>query len=99
MFSVDLPVSLKVSLRSSPFNRLMPLKEASCDVVVIWVMMLLYWPTRLERRVCGAGWATGGVAAPKVAEPGVEPTVTAPMVDEAASLLVVKTSLLALSRL
>ena len=29
MFRVDLPVSLKVSLRSSPFSRLMPLNEAS----------------------------------------------------------------------
>src|SRR3954447_15616063 len=110
MFSVDLPVSLKVSLRSSPLSRLMPLKEASCAVVVIWVMILLYWPTRLERRVCEAGSTTGAVAAPTGVEGGVggadrrpggggpqtapgrggEPTVTAPIVDEAASLFVVK---------
>ncbi len=98
-FSVDLPVSLKVSLRSSPFKRLMPLNDASCDVVVIWVMMLLYWLTRLARMVCEAASATGATAAPNVAEPGVEPTVIAPIVDEAKSLAVVKTSLLALSRL
>ena len=34
MFRVDLPVSLNVSLRLSPFNRLMPLKDESCAVVV-----------------------------------------------------------------
>src|SRR3954453_23552438 len=39
---VDLPVSLKVSFRSSPFSRLMPLNDASCAVVSICVMMLLY---------------------------------------------------------
>src|SRR5436190_604862 len=47
MVRVDLPVSLKVSLRSSPFSRLMPLNEESCAVVVICVMTLLYWATRL----------------------------------------------------
>src|SRR3954451_22021924 len=99
MFSVDLPVSLKVSLRSSPFKRLMPLKDESCAVVVIWVMMLLYWLTRLARMVCEAASATGAVAAPNVAEPGVEPTVTAPMVDAAKALVVVKTSLFAGSKL
>src|SRR3954471_24992419 len=46
MLSVDLPVSLKVSLRLSPFSRLMPLKDESCAVVVICAMMLLYWATR-----------------------------------------------------
>src|ERR1700710_1592567 len=99
MFSVDLPVSLKVSLRSSPFNRLMPLKDESCAVVVICVMMLLYWLTRLARMVCEAASATGATAAPNDALPGPEPTVTAPIVDEAKSLAVVKTSLVALSRL
>src|SRR3977135_2515775 len=99
MFRVDLPVSLKVSLRSSPFSRLMPLNDASCDVVVICVMILLYWLTRLARMVCDAGSATGTVAAPNVAVPGVAPVVTAPIVDESASLVVVKTSLLELSRL
>src|SRR3954454_2218121 len=99
MFSVDLPVSLKVSLRSSPFKRLMPLNDASCEVVVICVMMLLYWLTRLARMVCDAGSATGTVAAPNDAVPGVAPVVTTPIVDESASLVVVKTSLLKLSRL
>src|SRR6201989_2805850 len=99
MLRMDFPVSLKVSLRSSPFNRLMPLQDESCDVVVIWVMMLLYWLTRLARMVCDAGSATGATAAPNVRVPGVAPTVTAPIVDEAKSLVVVKTSLLALSRL
>src|SRR6266403_1087205 len=52
MLSVDLPVSLKGSFRSSPLSRLMPLNEASCDVVVICAMMLLYWATRLARVTC-----------------------------------------------
>src|SRR3954469_23263674 len=56
-FSVDLPVSLKVSLRLSPFNRLMPLNDASCEVVEIWVMMSLYCLTRLARMVCEAASA------------------------------------------
>src|SRR6266550_5641462 len=59
MFRMDLPVSLKVSLRSSPFSRLMPLNEASCAVVVICWMTLLYWATRLARMVCEAASATG----------------------------------------
>src|ERR1700736_888376 len=59
MLSVDLPVSLKVSFRSSPNNRLMPLNEESCDVVVICAMMLLYWLTRLARTACEFGSATG----------------------------------------
>src|SRR6201747_433763 len=98
MFSVDLPVSLKVSLRSSPFKRLMPLKDESCAVVVIWVSMLLYWLTRLARMACEEASATGATAAPNVRVPA-PPRVIAPIVDEAASLVVVKTSLLALSRL
>ena len=59
MLSVDLPVSLKVSLRLSPFSRLMPLKDASCAVVVICAMMSLYWLTRLARMACEAASATG----------------------------------------
>src|SRR5665811_1097822 len=99
MLSVDLPVSLKVSLRLSPFSRLMPLKDASCAVVEIWATILLYWLTRLERMACEAGSAIGALpAAPKVAVP-VWVKVTAPMVDEAASFVVVMTSLLLLSRL
>src|SRR5258708_1111958 len=66
MFSVDLPVSLKVRLRSSPFNRLMPLNEASCDVVVICWMTLLYWLTRFARMACEAASASGLPAAPPV---------------------------------
>src|SRR5713226_8304544 len=69
MFRVDLPVSLKVSLRSSPFSRLMPLNEESCDVVVICWMTLLYWATRLARMVCEAASATGAATAPKVNVP------------------------------
>src|SRR5438876_5066997 len=69
MVRVDLPVSLKVSLRSSPFSRLMPLNEASCAVVVICVMTLLYWLTRLARMVCEAASASGWPAAPKVNVP------------------------------
>src|ERR1700676_1950140 len=71
MLSVDLPVSLKVSFRSSPNNRLMPLNDESCDVVVICAMMLLYWLTRLARVVCEFGSASGAPAVP----PGVVPRV------------------------
>src|ERR1700726_906152 len=102
MVSVDLPVSLKVSLRLSPFKRLMPLKDESCAVVVICATMLLYWPTRLERMACEAGSATGAVAVnPVKAVPTVPELLeaTAPMVEEAASLVVVKTSFPALLRL
>src|SRR5260370_669818 len=59
MLSVDLPVSLNVSLRLSPLSRLIPLKEASCAVVVICAMILLYWLTRLARMACEEGSATG----------------------------------------
>src|SRR3954451_20045201 len=64
MLSVDLPVSSKVSFRSSPLSRLMPLKEASCAVVVICEMMLLYWLTRLARVVCEFASGTGTPALP-----------------------------------
>src|SRR6202163_4010893 len=64
MLSVDLPVSLKVSFRSSPNNRLMPLNDESCDVVVICAMMLLYWLTRLARVVCEFASASGWPATP-----------------------------------
>src|SRR2546421_12698279 len=69
MLRVDLPVSLKISLRLSPFSRLMPLKDASWAVVLICVMMLLYWLTRFARIVCDAGSTTGGATAPKVKVP------------------------------
>src|SRR5437016_4447367 len=98
MFRVDLPVSLKVSLRLSPFSRLMPLNEASCDVVVICWMTLLYWPTRLARMVCEAASATGAeAAATPVKAKAVPPT--APRVAEAASFVVVNTNLPALFKL
>src|SRR5882757_7999316 len=99
MLSVDLPVSLKVSLRLSLLSRLMPLNDESCAVVVICAMMLLYWLIRLERMACEAASAVGATGPPNVAEPVVPPRVTAPIVDEAKSLVVVKTSLLELSRL
>src|SRR5438874_8517677 len=73
MVRVDLPVSLKVSLRSSPFSRLMPLNEESCAVVVICVMTLLYWATRLARIICEAASATGAATAPKVKVPAPAP--------------------------
>src|SRR5947207_1255615 len=69
MVRVDLPVSLKVSLRSSPFSRLMPLNEDSCAGVVICVMTLLYWLTGLARIICEPGSATGAATAPKVNVP------------------------------
>src|SRR5438876_1144103 len=80
---VDLPVSLNTSFSVSPFNRLMPLKDASCAVVVICVRIWLYWLTRDARVACDTASATGATAAPNVAVPGVEPTVTAPIVDDA----------------
>src|SRR6516164_9667603 len=42
MFRLDLPVSLKVSFRLSPFSRLTPLKDESCAVVVICWTTVLY---------------------------------------------------------
>src|SRR5262245_5196096 len=45
MLRVDLPVSLNTSFSVSPESRLTPLNEASCEVVVICWMMLLYWLT------------------------------------------------------
>src|ERR1700730_7469242 len=42
MLSVEEPVSLNTSFSESPFNRLMPLNEESCAVVVICDRMLLY---------------------------------------------------------
>src|SRR3981081_3227103 len=102
MLSVDLPVSLKVSLRLSPFSRLMPLNDESCAVVVICAMMLLYWATRLARMAWEAESATGAVGVrPVKAVPTVPGLLEAPapIVAEAASLVVVKTSLPAPFRL
>src|SRR6476660_2476789 len=91
MLSVDLPVSLKVSFRLSPFSRLMPLKDESCAVVVICERMLLYWLTRLDRIACEAASATGedGVTALNALPTPAAVPVMAPIVDEAASLVVV----------
>src|SRR5580704_7187833 len=69
MFSVDRPVSLNTSFRVSPFNRLMPLNDESCAVVLICVRMLLYWATRLARVDCEFASATGGATAPNVTVP------------------------------
>src|SRR5229473_1607234 len=62
MESVDLPVSLNVSFSVSPFNRLMPLKDESCEVVLICASTLLYCATRLERWACEFGSATAAAA-------------------------------------
>src|SRR4051812_36301117 len=84
MFKVDVPVSLKVSLRSSPFNRLMPLKEASREVVLIWLTTSLNCLTRLLRTVWEDGSLTGvlGVTLEKVLPTPVEVPPIAPIVAE-----------------
>src|SRR4029077_7678461 len=91
MLSVDLPVSLNTSFRVSPFKRLTPLKDASCAVVLICVSTLLYCATSAEREACEFGSTTGPCAVPlrAVAEP-----LIAAIVDEAASFVVVRLSLL-----
>src|ERR1700756_5193345 len=63
---LDLPVSSNTSFNWSPLSRLMPLKEASCAVVVICVRIWLYWVTSDERVLCDTGSATGAVPAPNV---------------------------------
>src|SRR5882757_11205546 len=87
MLRVDRPVSLNTSFSVSPFNRLTPLKEASCAVVLICASTLLYCETRLARVACELGSMTGGGAVtPKKAWPLVvadPPNV--PIVEEAAS--------------
>ena len=75
---VDLPVSLNTSFSESPFNRLMPLKDASCAVVVICEMIWLYWVTRFARVACDTGSATAAVTAPKVAVPDTSTEVEEP---------------------
>ncbi len=97
MLSVDLPVSLNTSFNVSPFNRLTPLKDASCAVVLIWASTLLYCPTRLARCACEVGSTTAAAGVrPLNAWPlaaAVPPTV--PIVDEAASFEVVMLILVA----
>src|SRR5258708_32284687 len=78
MLSVDWPVSLKVSFRSSPNSRLMPLNDASCAVVVICAMMLLYWLTRLLRVTCEFASASGWPATPPVG--GTRVAVSLPLI-------------------
>src|SRR5216684_502748 len=87
IFNVDRPVSLNTSFRVSPFNRLMPLKEASCEVVLICASTLLYCATRLARVACELGSATGAAAVAPLKD---WPLVVAdppklPIVEEAAS--------------
>ena len=55
MLSVEVPVSLNTSFSVSPFNRLTPLNEESCAVVLICCSMLLYCATRPARVACAAG--------------------------------------------
>ena len=97
MLSVDLPVSLKVSLRVSPFSRLMPLKDESCAVVVICAMMLLYWLTRLERMDCEDASATGLPAEPPVGVTRVAVSVPLMAMVFAAAVVPVVSVWLALS--
>src|SRR6202000_3294425 len=81
MLSVDLPVSLNTSFSVSPFRRLTPLKEESCEVVLICASTLLYCATRLARVACEFGSATGPWAVRRkkaspleaAAEPVMEP--------------------------
>src|SRR4029079_14902450 len=62
MFSVDEPVSLNTSFSESPFSRLTPLNEESCEVVVICDRMLLYCETRPARVAWALGSAIGAEA-------------------------------------
>src|ERR1700761_9746104 len=89
--SVDLPVSSKVRFSVSPSSRLTPLNEESCEVVSICFRMLLYWVTSPARVACAFGSTTGATpTSPVKAWPAaVEVPVIAPIVDEAALLLVV----------
>src|SRR6266478_964158 len=87
MLNVDFPVSLNVSFKVSPFNRLTPLNEASWAVVLIWFTTSLYCATRLFRLACEFGSATGAAAA-KLANGVAVLPVKAPIVEEAASLVV-----------
>src|SRR6266436_3326632 len=91
MLRVDLPVSLNVSFSVSPFNRLMPLNEASCAVVLICASTLLYCATRLARCDCEVGSTTAAAAVrPLNACPlAVDVPATVPIVDDAASFEVV----------
>ena len=82
MFRVDLPVSLNTSLSWSPFSRLTPLNEESCEVVLICARTLLYWVTRLARVAWALASATGAEAVEKVSELGSVPPMTPPAAAE-----------------
>src|SRR6185312_15295948 len=86
--SFDAPVSSNVRFRVSPFNRLMPLNEESCEVVLMFCRTVLYCAIRLARIDCEFGSATGAAALRLLNCVAVLP-VNAPIVDEAALLLVV----------
>src|SRR4051812_11442048 len=82
MLSVDFPVSLNTNLSVSPASRLTPLKDASCEVVVICAMTLLYCATRLARAACEVRSATGGAAVVKVSAPVTVPPMAPPSTEE-----------------
>src|SRR5579871_3846112 len=96
MLSVDLPVSLNVSFSVSPLSRLTPLKDASCDVVLICASTLLYCATSAARELCEFGSATGPEieTALKPLPEDVAVPPSAPIVEDAASFEVVSVSLL-----
>ncbi len=91
--SVDLPVSLNTSFRVSPFSRLTPLNDESCEVVLICASTLLYCATRLARVACTPASATGAGPAPATAlkaEPeAVDVPPIVPIEEDAASFEVV----------
>src|SRR5580698_10924161 len=82
IFRVDLPVSSNTSLSWSPFKRLTPLNEESCEVVSICCRMLLYWVTRLARVAWALTSATGAEAVEKVSEFGSVPPMAPPAAAE-----------------
>src|ERR1700748_2115571 len=79
MLSVEVPVSLNTSFSVSPFKRLMPLNEESCEVVLICDRMLLYCEIKPARVACAAGSAIGideeGPGHALAAEPGIVASV------------------------
>ncbi len=91
MFRLDLPVSSNTSLSWSPFNRLMPLNEESCAVVVICLRIWLYCDTRLARISCELASDTGAAAVRplKAAPDAAAAPPIVPIVDDAALLEVV----------
>src|SRR3954471_22445509 len=93
MLRFDLPVSSNTSLSWSPFKRLTPLNEESCEVESICARMLLYWPTRFEREVWATVSWTGLEAVENVRDevsvpPIAPPAALEPMGEDAQSLVV-----------